>query len=291
MELLIYTCLWGRPEITKLFMAGVDRLVSAAPAGIKITKFATVSEDWAANTCVDNGWEYLKHDNFPLGKKWNAGLNDAINRFNFGHVLILGSDDIVSSEMWQVYETAIKQKLPFFGVSSMYAYSPKHELACKFEYQIPYKPIGAGCFIAKSVMQSAGYMREVELKKDIRIDTKPYFKGERYYFPANKAAVMSALGQVDLVGRREMRLWGNQLNKGLDGHRDSMILHHTGTVPFIIKTEKPIITDVKSPQNVWSYQAISHTESAEPVEIADAISFFGDRELAILEEIKAGYVQ
>jgi hypothetical protein len=52
------------------------------------------------------GHHYLEHENRPVSRKFNAGLKE-IRKHNPSHVMILGSDDIVSDGLFETYKNIL----------------------------------------------------------------------------------------------------------------------------------------------------------------------------------------
>lgn len=113
LKILLYVPIWQRPEITRLHMQNVRRLVEYNPQRYHITPFYVVSEDWAETMCSEFGYPYHRTENSPLGRKLNEGLKQFIND-DFDWLLTLGSDDFVEPEFLDDY-------LPYFQSRPIFA--------------------------------------------------------------------------------------------------------------------------------------------------------------------------
>lgn len=59
---------------------------------------------------------YIIHPNKPVSKKWNYGLQFA-RKVDFEYLIITGSDDIFSADLWEHYKTLSVQ---YFGLLDFY---------------------------------------------------------------------------------------------------------------------------------------------------------------------------
>ena len=64
---------------------------------------------------------YIEHPNEPLTAKWQAGIS-ALKDYDFDALVIMGSDDFVSANVFEVYIEKIKANTLFFGFQDLYIY-------------------------------------------------------------------------------------------------------------------------------------------------------------------------
>lgn len=98
-KILIYLAVWKRPEITELCFMGLERL--RKNFGTKA--FAVISEASMIPLCIKYQVDYCLHENSPLGKKKNFGLQVAMTRHPFDYIIEIGSDDLLKNEIMEVY--------------------------------------------------------------------------------------------------------------------------------------------------------------------------------------------
>src|SRR6185369_1510879 len=67
------------------------------------------------------GWHETIAPNDPRGAKWNAGLA-ALRELGVDAVLILGTDDLISPEIFRAAAKAIVSGKPWFGVLDVYVF-------------------------------------------------------------------------------------------------------------------------------------------------------------------------
>ena len=116
------TPLWGRPEVVRLF---IERMEANFPPYAEFMPYFILSPDdpnLDALKHIIDGYEFTVHDNQPLGRKLNLGMTDALE-LDWDFYMGMGSDDVWTSLMWDLYEPLLKENCPFFGVKSLYAYN------------------------------------------------------------------------------------------------------------------------------------------------------------------------
>jgi hypothetical protein len=143
-KILIYVAIWKRPEITRLHMQNVRRLVEYDPARFEITPFYVVSEDWAETLCNEFGYRFHRTENNPLGRKMNAGLRQFINEPH-DFLLGMGSDDFVEPSFLEEYLPYFETR-PIFGLKEVYLINEANAMIkrCK---------VDRGCFGALRVIR------------------------------------------------------------------------------------------------------------------------------------------
>ena len=68
----------------------------------------------------DNGHFYIEHENNPVSRKWNAGM-EALKEHAPTHVMIMGSDDFVSDSLIQRFLDIIStEKYNVIGITDSY---------------------------------------------------------------------------------------------------------------------------------------------------------------------------
>ena len=138
----ILTAVWKRPEITRICFEGIKRL------GFQAT--AAISEESMISLCDEYGIDYVLAPNNPLGFKWNTGMRKAL-RHEWDYVMILGSDDIVSDSLLDLYNPYLG-KYYMIGVNSCYFYHKG--IIKKFSAHTEYgMSVGAGRMIHRQVVE------------------------------------------------------------------------------------------------------------------------------------------
>lgn len=280
MKILIYTAMWERHQIANIFSIGIKRFINDAPNGIECEVLAVCSTKEAVELCKKHEFHYIEADNKPLGKKWNKGLNYAINNLKFDYVLIMGDDDLISSEAWNYYEPYLNANIDYFGFNSIYFYDTIGKSCLEFQYKEKYehKLIGCGRMISRKAIVKAGYYTRVNMqvshalmKKNTTIDI-PTFQAI-YLIGMNKSKLVQDIG---------FHLWNNVQNTGLDNESEMNLLM-IGVTPISIKTDKPLMVDLKTEFNIWKFDTYNKLSVQSDFK---EVNFLSKKELKLINEIK-----
>ena len=94
MNPIIITAMHGRPDITRVFGMASQRIFKET--GVRSLSVVTRNDYDNIRLCNEYGINWVESRNEPLGAKWNTTLQH-LKDIDFSHVIILGSDDIVST--------------------------------------------------------------------------------------------------------------------------------------------------------------------------------------------------
>lgn len=103
MRIAIVTAVWKRPEIFKMFAAGVQRLQERFNP-VEIICCVAGSEEFTSRYMVEayTDFFYVEAPNHPLGRKMNAALGLA-RKLSPDFCLMVGSDDIIGESLMETY--------------------------------------------------------------------------------------------------------------------------------------------------------------------------------------------
>jgi hypothetical protein len=158
-KIVVLTCSWKRPNITKIFIKNLLKVESLLSNMYEFINVVVDSEKSNFNVFKNTNFIYLEHNNLPLSNKWNFGLSYCKN-LNFDYLLIMGSDDILTSHILKQYKIFINNSIDFMGITDMYIYDL---LKKKFYYWNGYTgarlndTIGLGRCISKKIIQELDY--------------------------------------------------------------------------------------------------------------------------------------
>jgi hypothetical protein len=81
-------------------------------------------------------------------------------------------------------------------------------------------------------------------------------------------------------------LWNDYSNSGLNKERDDKLISK-GFEPVYIETPKPLMVDIKTGDNIWSYEAYMNfaQEETEPDKIKQMLSFMGEKEWELMNKL------
>lgn len=121
MRLAIVTGIWKRPEVFRMFAAGVAMLQEHFKGRLEIIACVAGSEMRFSKTLVMEhpNFYYTEVPNTPLGVKMNAAAYLA-SRFSPDYCLMLGSDDIVGIPLMERYYQAMQQKVDYVVLMDCY---------------------------------------------------------------------------------------------------------------------------------------------------------------------------
>jgi hypothetical protein len=265
MKILVYTCMYNRPQISDLFLTNMEKVKHYISLWCDMEIFACVTGDDSVEVCKKHGIPYYVHENEPLGLKWNAGMERALQYCDFDYVMIMGDDDLMNPHLMDIYQPAMEDNIPYFGVGSIYFYSVKKNQAIEFNYKQPDKLIGCCRMISREALEKTGMVVEVQARRDIR--SFNMVKRNIYSLPVHIAKYLSLLRAVDIRSKPYFNLWDQYANKGLD-NASELALISSGYYPVKIKTPYIMVTDVKSGQNIWKYENLLYAGIEVPVDKA-----------------------
>lgn len=156
-KVLIFTPIWGRPEIVKIWAEGVRRIQNYWPEAIEFDVLCIVSTEEDKQLIEELGFNWVWSENKPLGKKHNNGLQ-AVKDGDWEYIMQLGSDDLISNEYLHYAVYAMQCGLDLFGVNAIYFADSETKKACKFQLTTQENVlIGAGRFISHKAIKALNY--------------------------------------------------------------------------------------------------------------------------------------
>jgi hypothetical protein len=120
MKLAVVTAVWKRPEVFEMFAKGIKKLQEDKDLEIEV--FISGSEGEQSRSMVEaHSFHYVEAPNHPLAAKMNDALRLA-RSWQPDYVLCVGSDDIISVELLDVYKFFMGQKVDYIGFTDCYFY-------------------------------------------------------------------------------------------------------------------------------------------------------------------------
>ena len=148
MKITMVTGVWKRPDVFKLFAKGVK----AIPHEIDV--IVAGSEGIHSRRMVESeGFTYIEKKNRPLGAKMNATTLAAKGS---DYVICMGSDDILSPELFEVYLHYMNKGFDFIGLQDLYFYDTKSKHAIYwggYKDNRKGKTTGVGRCLSKRMME------------------------------------------------------------------------------------------------------------------------------------------
>ena len=154
MRLGILSSVWGRPELTELFLDRIEHLKKK----YDIVPVIVGTDYEFAQECIVRNIPYLDYANKPLGAKWNAGIS-LFEDLDVSHVMILGSDDFVSDAFVE-HVIKFNEGKDFTGCKDVYMFgaNPKRKGWQQLFY-FRYKGylVGPGRCLSKRILKMMDY--------------------------------------------------------------------------------------------------------------------------------------
>jgi hypothetical protein len=117
--ILMLVPLWRRPEIVALFIRNIERTI---PDYIQLMPMFILSPedpDYVRLRKLTEGYRVCAASNNPLGTKKNNGLLEAL-QYEWDYLMDMGSDDIYTRTLWDLYEDYFLTGSKYFGIKNMY---------------------------------------------------------------------------------------------------------------------------------------------------------------------------
>lgn len=144
-KILVLLPIWKREKITRICLDNLQELQKTR--SIKV--LTIVSEKWAKFASFSYGFDFVEAQNEDLGKKMNKGIERALT-MNFDYLMNLGSDDIITKELFEMYKPYFEEKKPLFGCSKVTFIDSDTKEAKTKDYKTM---MGAGRCIRKDILQ------------------------------------------------------------------------------------------------------------------------------------------
>lgn len=209
--------IWGRQNIVDICL---QRWVEIKKK-YDVEVICLVSENWAKLMAFKHGLKFFEVSNNDLGNKMNKGVEYAL-KFKWDYLMNMGSDDLVSDELFELYRSYIDNKRPMFGLKKIVFFDTETKKAKAVDYGCM---IGAGRMIRRDVLESRTLKgKEVDM----------YDKGISKCLDNNSRKRFNDVGMTE------------------------------------IDNEASLIIDIKSKDNIWSYDYLKGQEiPLESLKISD----------------------
>lgn len=130
-RIVLLTCVWQRHTLTEIILGNYSDIKDKISEDIDLILVAVGSEDdISRNLCEKHGFKYYEHPNAPLSAKWQFGL-DATRLYDPDGVVIMGSDDLVTQNIFYRYSDHLKEGLLCAGLTDTYFFDllkPEHSI-------------------------------------------------------------------------------------------------------------------------------------------------------------------
>lgn len=154
-KILILLPIWKREKITRICLDNLRDLKKE----IDLEVLCVVSESWAKIAAFEYGFKYVEASNECLGTKMNIGVKESL-RYKYDYLMNMGSDDIITKELFRLYETHFNRNEKMFGCTKLTFIDSKEKSAKRFDYKVM---IGAGRCIRRDLIEGVGDMYDTNI--------------------------------------------------------------------------------------------------------------------------------
>lgn len=229
-KLLVFLALWRRPEITELCFLGLQRLRMHPDFDIQV--LAVISEASMIPLCDKYNVHFVYHENEPLGRKKNFGLQRA-RQFEFDYLMEIGSDDLVLNELLDSYKPMIAKGAELFGINDA-AYIDSETGACR-RLVSRNSTYGAGRMISRSALEKMNFsIWKDEISKGM--DNNSVFAFMRKGIGYQKVPVMDFPGVVDIKSKVNVWHFSNYARAGTEYDIDEIFSRISPDEVSVIKS-------------------------------------------------------
>ena len=196
--------------------------------------------------CEKYNINWTFHENNPLGRKKNHGLNEAM-KLEWDYLLEIGSDDLVKDGLIDLYEPYFG-KYDLFGTKDAIIINSEDGQTRRLRSDTCY---GLGRCMSRKMLQIT-YGVDVVAKEPIMSPGRSIGTGQAGFFKVDVAEQLKTLNRVEITGEPRYKLWKDEINRGLDNNSDFFLMTQ-GIEHKAVKTDKPLVIDVKGPDNIWPF--------------------------------------
>lgn len=270
MRLLVYLAVWKRPEITEICFMGLNRL--RKNSRFPIETMAVISEESMIPLCEKYKINWTFYKNEPLGEKKNHGLNEAM-KLDWDYLIEIGSDDIVKDELIEMYSEYFG-KHEMFGTKDSVIIDSATGQCRRLRSDTPY---GLGRCISRATIENHCFGYDCLAKVGIMAQGRTTAEGKVGFFKPSQAKELEKLGRVEILGEPRVKLWRDDINRGLDNSSNYFLLT-VGVGYKTVETTKPLTIDVKGSDNIWPFS----DKIGTPYELEKALEGLSNEEQSAL---------
>lgn len=276
-----------RPKVSELFAMNVQRIRETLTDKVTIFCHAVITAQSKEHRdiCDKYSLSYSLASNKTLGAKFNAGLEAALDKFDFNYLMIMGDDDIMSPDLVTEYLPYMEMGVKHFGLRSIYMLDAYDGKALKFTTDYPTnKIVGCGRMIRKDALLDACFKVSVEVNITFDFAGITMHKGSKALLNLKQAKHLAQMGLVTIIENGIIRLWQGPINEGLDRSVELAMLAIGETPKVALLDRPPLIVDIKTKSNIWAYKHFEE-RGFDSVPLEEATSFLSNAERAQIGRI------
>jgi hypothetical protein len=168
--------MYERQELTNFVFSYYKKLKNKLKNKLDLKLLVCGSEGLKSKKiAIENDFDYIEYENLPLSKKHNFLLSHSKN-YDVDGVILIGSDDIISENTFDVYMDAIKNDVDFLGFTDLYMYDGNMYYWSGYEKERIGETIGAGRFFSKKLLDTHNWDFWGDVSKNNGLDKIAYEK-------------------------------------------------------------------------------------------------------------------
>jgi hypothetical protein len=238
MKVMILMAVYKRPAITEIVYKNLKDIL---PKNYFVLVVGDEPDHEAM--CKNYGHQWFNCENLPVGNKLNKALEYSM-MFDWDYFIQIGSDDIMSPQIFDLYEPYFKREVDIFGVDNCAFYEDGKTTL--FTYN-GLSIIGAGRAISRKAVERAAKVVAIKFVTTCTNKDFAYNRNRTYYLPLNIANGYLNTGHATLLGVTSFMLW-DEINRGLDTSSMNK-LKSVGYEYEVVESDR-VIVDIKSEVNI-----------------------------------------
>jgi len=250
MKLAVISSVWKRPGVTRACFELLKESLDNSPHEITAVVVA-VSEEWAADLCDELGFVPIMAENDPLGAKMNLALEGLLAGYDFDYMMQVDSDTILTDDFWAVVQTDIDAGFSCFGFNTIYMVNSETCAAMEFDYKCM---CCAGRMIRRDVLEKAAQRKLMKFLQPITTANFIAQSGEEKWVTLDRVEPFINLGVAKLLNDKvHIMYWPSHFNSHM-GNSSEEAVHDAGFPTKMLDPQLPCVIDVKTPDNIWTWQ-------------------------------------
>ncbi len=117
----------------------------------EVNVLCVISEPEYIKICESYGFNWVAQKNEPVGSKINFGIKYALRYYKFDYLMMMNSDSVIKSELFNIYKPLIESEHKFFGVNKVTFVNFYNDEAKDFVYE--FSIIGPAKMIHRNLVE------------------------------------------------------------------------------------------------------------------------------------------
>ena len=148
MKLALITTIWKRPELTKIVLDYYKQFPKL--------ELICVGSEGEKSKQLAEGWHYVEYKNYPVSEKHNQALKKA-KELKVDGVILIGSDDLMSKEVFEFYQTLTPTENVVHGFSDIHFFDTEKGNLYYYQPNKILQSIGTGRFFSKKILNKCNW--------------------------------------------------------------------------------------------------------------------------------------